>query len=101
VRFFVRPRQEDARPHSLAQTERGLCAPVGFGVRSTLAAQPTLPEKFVHGFDAMLCASGMESVVMPPRSPNLNAHYERFVRSIKEAALHQMMVIGEADCSAS
>jgi hypothetical protein len=60
-----------------------------------------VPEKFVHGFDAMLCASGMESVVMPPRSPNLNAHYERFVRSIKEAALHQMMVIGEADCSAS
>ena len=39
--------------------------------------------KFLHGFDRMLRASGVEPVVLPPRSPNLNAYCERFVRSIK------------------
>jgi putative transposase len=52
--------------------------------------------KFLHGFDQMLRASGVKPVVLPPRSPNLNAYCERFVRSIKEEALHQMIVIGEA-----
>jgi transposase InsO family protein len=52
-------------------------------------------EKFVHGFDRMLRASEVEPVVLPPRSPNLNAHCERFVRSIRQEALHQMIVIGE------
>ena len=52
-------------------------------------------EKFVHGFDRMLRASGVEPGVLPPRSPNLNAHCEQFVRSIRQEALHQMIVIGE------
>ncbi len=37
----------------------------------------------------------MEPVLLPPRSPNLNAHCERFVRSIKEEALAQMVMLGE------
>jgi putative transposase len=56
--------------------------------------------KFLHGFDQILRASGMEPVVLPPRSPNLNAYCERFVRSIKEEALQQMIVIGEASLGA-
>src|SRR5213593_1323136 len=52
-------------------------------------------EKFRHGFDRMLRVSGVEPVVLPARSPNLNAHCERFVRSIKEEALHQMIIMGE------
>src|SRR5206468_5826835 len=52
-------------------------------------------EKFVHGFDRMLRASGVEPVLLPPRSPNLNAYCERFVRSIKEEALSQMVILGE------
>jgi hypothetical protein len=32
---------------------------------------------------------------LPARSPNLNAHCERFVRSIKEEALEQMVILGE------
>jgi transposase InsO family protein len=51
--------------------------------------------KFTQAFNRLLRASGMEPVVLPPRSPNLNAHCERFVRSIKEEALHQMMILGE------
>jgi transposase InsO family protein len=52
-------------------------------------------EKFLHGFDRMLRASGMEPIVLPARSPNLNAHCERFVRSIKEEALSRMIIVGE------
>jgi transposase InsO family protein len=53
-------------------------------------------EKFVHGFDAMLRASGVEPVVLPPRSPHLQSYCERFVRSSKDEARNQMIVIGEA-----
>ena len=48
-----------------------------------------------QAFDALLKASGVEPIVLPPRSPNLNAHCERFVRSIKEEALDQMVMLGE------
>jgi transposase InsO family protein len=51
--------------------------------------------KFTHAFDALLKDSGVEPIVLPPRSPNLNAHCERFVRSIKEEALAQMIMLGE------
>ena len=50
--------------------------------------------KFTQAFDALLKASGMEPIVLPPRSPNLNAHCERFVRSIKEEALDRMVMVG-------
>lgn len=33
---------------------------------------------------------------LPPRSPHLNAHAERFVRTIKEPCLERMIVFGEA-----
>ena len=51
--------------------------------------------KFTQAFDGLLTASGVEPIVLPPRSPNLNAHCERFVRSIKEEALAQMVMLGE------
>ena len=37
----------------------------------------------------------MKSVKLPPRSPNLNAHAERFVRTIKESCLERMILFGE------
>ena len=33
---------------------------------------------------------------LPPRSPNLNAYAQRFVRTIKESCLDQMIFFGEA-----
>ena len=33
---------------------------------------------------------------LPPRSPNLNAYAERFVRSIKEECLNRMIFVGQA-----
>jgi putative transposase len=40
--------------------------------------------------------AGVESVKLPPRSPNLNAHAERFVRSIKESCLERLILFGES-----
>jgi putative transposase len=51
--------------------------------------------KFTEAFDRFLRHEGVEPLVLPPRSPNLNAHCERFVRSIKEEALSRMIFIGE------
>src|SRR5215510_494519 len=52
--------------------------------------------KFTQAFDHFLRDSGVEPVLLPARSPNLNAHCKRFVRSIKEEALDQMILMGEA-----
>jgi transposase InsO family protein len=52
--------------------------------------------KFTAAFDQYMRDNGVEPVVLPTKSPNLNAHCERFVRSIKEEALDRMIFIGEA-----
>lgn len=51
--------------------------------------------KYPHGFDGLLKDNGVEPIVLPPQSPNVNAHCERFVRSIKEEALDRMVMLGE------
>jgi putative transposase len=43
----------------------------------------------------MLATSGVESVKLPPRSPDLNAHAERLVRGIKESCLERLIFFGE------
>ena len=43
----------------------------------------------------MLAGYGLKSVKLPPRSPNLNAYAERFVRSIKSECLNRIIPIGE------
>ena len=50
---------------------------------------------YTHEFRRMLADAGIESVRLPPKSPNLNAYAERFVRSIKEECLEQMILFGE------
>jgi transposase InsO family protein len=51
--------------------------------------------KFSKAFRDLLEDSGVEIVRLPPRSPNLNAYAERFVRSIKEECLSRMIFFGE------
>src|SRR3989442_6976250 len=51
--------------------------------------------KFTPAFDGLLKDSGVEPIVLPPRSPNLNAYCERFMRSIKKEALDRMLMLGE------
>jgi len=40
--------------------------------------------KFSAAFDDILRSACIEPVVLPPRSPNLNAHLEQWNRSVKE-----------------
>jgi transposase InsO family protein len=51
--------------------------------------------KFTQAFDQFLRNEGVKPLVLPPQSPNLNAHCERFIRSIKEEALSRIIFIGE------
>jgi putative transposase len=51
---------------------------------------------FTTEFLEVLKASGVKSVKLPPKSPNLNAYAERFVRSIKESCLDRLILFGEA-----
>jgi transposase InsO family protein len=51
---------------------------------------------FTTEFLGMLADVGVKSVKLPPCSPNLNAHAERFVRSIKETCLDRMIWFGES-----
>ncbi len=45
---------------------------------------------FTAEYRNFLKQEGVKSVRLPPRSPNLNAHAERFVRTIKESCLDRM-----------
>jgi putative transposase len=51
---------------------------------------------FTLGFRETVAAAGVETVLLPPRSPNLNAHAEGFVRTIKESCLDRLVLGGEA-----
>ena len=46
---------------------------------------------FTEEFRWILQASGVRTVKLPAQSPNLNAYAERFVRSIKEECLSQII----------
>ena len=50
---------------------------------------------YTEDFLGMMAEAGVESVKLPPRSPNLNAYAERFVRTIKESCLDRMIFFGE------
>jgi transposase InsO family protein len=47
---------------------------------------------YTDKFNSILNAAGVGTVKLPPRSPNLNAHAERFVRSVKEECLDRLIL---------
>jgi putative transposase len=51
--------------------------------------------KFCSAFRETIKAAGVRLVKLPPRSPNLNAHAERWVRSVKEEVLSRLILFGE------
>jgi transposase InsO family protein len=50
--------------------------------------------KYTLAFRASIERGGTRVIRLPPRSPNLNAYAERFVRSIKEECLDRMIFVG-------
>jgi transposase InsO family protein len=51
---------------------------------------------FTTEFQCLLASIGVNTIKLPPQSPNLNAYAERFVRSIKESCLDRLILFGEA-----
>ena len=52
--------------------------------------------KYTDQFRRLLRDNGTNVIRLPPRSPNLNAYAERFVRSIKDECLNRIIFIGRA-----
>ena len=52
--------------------------------------------KFCAEFRQTLAAGGVKCLQLPPRSPNLNAFAERWVRSVKEECLSKLILFGES-----
>ena len=52
-------------------------------------------QKFCHHFQETLAAGGVKCTPIPARSPDLNAHAERWVRSIKGECLSKLILFGE------
>jgi transposase InsO family protein len=51
--------------------------------------------KYCPAFQQLIDAAGVTRVPLPPRSPNLNAYAERWVRSVKEECLSRLILFGE------
>jgi transposase InsO family protein len=79
----------------MRQIARNLTDPFdGFllGTRYLLVDRDT---KFCETFRSILQGADVKPVKLPPRSPNLNAHLERFLRSLKGECLSRMILFGE------
>ena len=67
------------------------------------AEQPIQPKyllrdhdtKFVAEFDAILESDGITVKPVGPRAPNMNAHAERWVQTVKDECLNNVIVFGE------
>ena len=51
--------------------------------------------KFCSAFQQILKDEGVDPLLLPPRSPDLNAYLERFIRSIKSECSEKMIFFGE------
>ena len=51
--------------------------------------------KYCPAFQRIIDAADVTRVPLPPRSPNLNASAERWVRSVKDEGLSRMILFGE------
>jgi transposase InsO family protein len=51
--------------------------------------------KYCPAFQQIIDAAGVKRVPLPPRSPDLNAYAERWVRSVKDEALSRLILFGE------
>jgi transposase InsO family protein len=51
--------------------------------------------KYTRSFRAIIASGQVEPLMLPARSPNLNAYAERWVRSVKEECLSKVVLFGE------
>ena len=51
--------------------------------------------KYCASFRELIAAEKVKALALPPKSPNLNAFAERWVRSVKEECLSKLILFGE------
>jgi hypothetical protein len=88
VRFFRPDRGLGVFPRVNAQDSK--LAP-----HSTLGGERFLRPDRGRDLRAIIASGQVEPLVLPARSPNLNAFSERWVRSVKEECLSKVVLIGE------
>jgi hypothetical protein len=86
------------QPHGewMEQMARNLTDPVDGFLRDASHLIHDRDPLYTGAFIDILTSGGVKPTPLPPRSPNLNAYAERFVRSIKEECLSRVVVLGES-----
>ena len=79
----------------MEQLARNLTDPVDGCLRSARYLIHDRDPLYTRVFGEILESSGVQPIRLPPKSPNLNAYAERFVRSIKEECLTRVVPLGE------
>ena len=79
----------------MEQVVRNLTDPVDGVLRTARHLIHDRDPLYTRRFAEILTSGGVQPVRLPPRSPNLNAYAERFVRSIKEECHDRVVPLGE------
>ena len=80
----------------MEQLARNLTDPVEGCLRTAALLIHDRDPLYTRVFGEILTGGGVQPIRLPPKSPNLNAYAERFVRSIKEECLRRVVPLGEA-----
>jgi len=79
----------------MMQVGRNLTDPLDGFLRHKRYLLMDRDSKHCQAFRELFEQSGPRCVRLPPQSPNLSAHLERFIRSIKEECLDRMILFGD------
>src|SRR5262249_4219854 len=79
----------------MAQVARNLSDGLDGFLRGTRYLLLDRDSKYSAAFLRILNDAGVHCVRLPPRSPNLSPHIERFMRSLKEETLARLILFGE------
>ena len=79
----------------MEQMARTLTDPVEGCLRRARSLMHDRDPLSTRGFGEILEGGGVQPIRLPPKSPNLNAYAERFVRSMKEECLSRVVPLGE------
>ena len=80
----------------MEQLARNLTDPVEGCLRTASHLIHDRDPLYTRVFGEILTGGGVQPIRLPPKSPNLNAYAERFVRSITEECLSRVVPRGEA-----
>src|SRR6202795_797985 len=83
----------------MQQMARNVTDPESGPVHPRLLLLHDRDTKFCASFRTTLTQYGVRPLMLPPRSPNLNAFAERWVRSAKEECLAKLILFGEGPLS--